>query len=48
MYFKTLNYLLSRNRYNNMNENEIVDLIQNNCYKIEQGLSEIINYYESV
>ena len=48
MYFKTFNYLLSRNGYNNMNENEIVDLIQNNCYKIVQSLSEIINYYESV
>ena len=48
MYFKTFNYLLSRNGYNNMNENEIVDVVQNNCYKIVQSLSEIINYYESV
>ena len=48
MYFKTFNYLLARNGYNNMNENEIVDLIQNNCYNIVQMLSEIINYYESV
>ena len=48
MYFKTFNYLLSRNGYNNMNENEIVDVIQINCYKIVQSLSEIINYYESV
>ena len=48
MYFKTFNYLLSRNGYNNMNENEIGDLIQNNCYKIVQSISDIINYYESV
>ena len=48
MYFKTFNYLFSRNGYNNMNENEIVDVIQANCYKIVQSLSEIINYYESV
>ena len=48
MYFKTFNYLLSRNGYNNMNENEIIDLIQNNCYIIVQNLSEIINYYELV
>ena len=48
MYFKTFNYLLSRNGYDNMNENEIVDLVQNNCYNIVQSLSEIINYYESV
>ena len=48
IYFKTFNYLLARNGYNNMNENEIVDLIQNNCYNIVQMLSEIINYYESV
>ena len=48
MYFKTFNYLLSRNGYNNMNENEIVNLIQNNCYAIVQNLSDIINYYESV
>jgi hypothetical protein len=48
MYFKTFNYLLSRNGYNNMSENEIADVIKNNCYKIVQYLSEIINYYESV
>ena len=48
IYFKTFNYLLARNGYNNMNENEIVDLIQNNCYNIVQMLSDIINYYESV
>jgi len=48
MYFKTFNYLLSRNGYNNMNENEIAEVIKNNCYKIVQFLSEIINYYESV
>ena len=48
MYFKTFNYLLSRNGYNNMSENEIADIIKGNCYKIVQSLSEIINYYESV
>jgi len=48
MYFKTFNYLLSRNGYNNMSENEIAEVIKNNCYKIVQYLSEIINYYESV
>ena len=48
MYFKTFNYLLSRNGYNNMNENEIAEIIKKNCYRIVQNLSEIINYYESV
>jgi hypothetical protein len=48
MYFKTFNFLLIRNGYNNINEIEIGDLIQNNCYKIVQRLSDIINYYESV
>ncbi len=48
MYFKTFNCLLVRNGYNNMNENGIGDLIQNNCYKIVQSLSDIINYYESI
>ena len=48
MYFKTFNYLLSRNGYNNMNENEIAEIIKKNCYRIVQNLSEIINYYESI
>ena len=48
MYFKTFNYLLSRNGYNNMDEYEITEIIKKNCYKIVQSLSEIINYYESV
>ena len=43
MYFKTFNFLLMRNGYNNINEIEIGDLIQNNCYKIVQRLSDIIN-----
>ena len=48
MYFKTFNYLLSRNGYNNMNENDIAEVIQNNCYNIVQSLSEIISYYETI
>ena len=48
MYFKTFNFLLSRNGYNNMNENDIAEVIQSNCYNIVQYLSEIIMYYESV
>ena len=48
MYFKTFNFLLSRNGYNNMNENEIAEIIKKNCYRVVQNLSEIINYYESV
>ena len=48
IYFKTFNYILSKNGYDNLNENEIANLINNNCIKIAQYLSEIIVYYEDV
>ena len=48
IYFKTFNYILSRNGFDNLNENEISNLINNNCIKIAQYLSEIIIYYEDV
>ena len=48
IYFKTFNYILSRNGFDNLNENEICNLINNNCIKIAQYLSEIIIYYEEI
>ena len=48
IYFKTFNYILSRNGFDNLNENEICNLINNNCIKIAQYLSEIIIYYEEM
>ena len=48
IYFKTFNYILSKNGYDNLNENEIANLINNNCIKIAQDLSEIIVYYEDI
>ena len=49
IYFKTFNYILAKNGYDKLiNENEISNLINNNCIKIAQYLSEIIIYYEDV
>ena len=48
IYFKTFNFILSRNGFDNLNENEICNLINNNCIKIAQYLSEIIFYYEDI
>ena len=48
IYFKTFNFILSRNGFDNLNENEICNLINNNCIKIAQYLSEIIVYYEDI
>ena len=48
IYFKTFNYILAKNGFDNLNENEISELINNNCIKIAQYLSEIIIYYEDV
>ena len=48
IYFKTFNYILAKNGFDNLNENEISNLINNNCIKIAQYLSEIIIYYEDV
>ena len=48
IYFKTFNYILSRNNFDKLNENEISNLIKNNCIKIAQYLSEIILYYEDI
>ena len=49
IYFKTFNYILAKNGYDKLiNENEISNMINNNCIKIAQYLSEIIIYYEDV
>ena len=48
IYFKTFNYILAKNGFDNLNENEISELINNNCIKIAQYLSEIIIYYEDI
>ena len=48
IYFKTFNFILSRNGFDNLNEKEICNLINSNCIKIAQYLSEIIVYYEDI
>ena len=48
IYFKTFNFILSRNGFDHLNENEIADLLRNNCIRISKYLSEIIIYYEEM
>ena len=48
MYFKTFNYILQRNGLNNLNENEIKNIINQNCCNIVKNISNILNYYKAV
>ena len=48
IYFKTFNYILSRNGLNNLNENEIKDIINQNCCNIVKNISNILNYYKDI
>jgi len=48
MYFKTFNYFLQRNGLNNLNENEIKNIINQNCCNIVKNISIILNYYKAV
>ena len=47
-YFKTFNYILTRNGLNNLNENEIKEIINQNCCNIVKNISNILNYYKAI
>ena len=48
MYFKTFNYILSQNGLYNLNENEIKDIINQNCCNIVKNITIILNYYQFI
>ena len=48
IYFRTFNYILSKNGINNLNENEIKDLINKNCCIIVKYFSSVIDYYKEM
>jgi len=48
IYFKTFNCILSKNKMNNLNENEIKDIINHNCCDITKSISKILNYYKII
>ena len=47
IYFKTFNYILTRNGLNNLNENEIKDLVNQNCCNIVKNITNILEYYKA-
>ena len=48
MYFKTFNYILTKKGLFNCNEEEIVKIINQNCYEIVKNLNVILNFYKSI
>ena len=48
MYFKTFNYILTKKGLINCNEEEIVKIINQNCYEIVKNLNVILNFYKSI
>ena len=48
MYFKNFNYILSRYGFNNLNENDIKNIIYQNCSNISKNISNILNYYKII
>ena len=48
MYFKNFNFILSRTGLNNLNENEIKEIIYQNCTNIAKNITEILNYYKTI
>ena len=48
IYFKTFNCILMKNGFFNLNENQIVQIINGNCYEIVNNLNDILNFYKSV
>ena len=48
IYFKTFNYILTRNGLNNLNESEIKDIINENCCNIVKNISNLLNYYKDI
>ncbi len=47
VYFRTFNYILSRNGLNNLNENEIKDMVNQNCCNIVKNITNILEYYKT-
>ena len=48
IYFKTFNYILTKNGMDNLNENEIKEIINQNCCNIVKNISNILNYYKAL
>ena len=48
IYFKTFNYILTKKGLFNYNEEEIVKIINQNCYEIVKYLNNILNFYKSI
>ena len=48
IYFKTFNYILTKKGLFNCNEEEIVKIINQNCYEIVKNLNVILNFYKSI
>ena len=46
IYFKNFNYILSRSGLNNLNENDIKELIYQNCTSVTKNISNILNHYK--
>ena len=48
IYFKTFNYILEKNGLDNLNENNIKDIINQNCCNIVKNILNILNYYKAI
>ena len=48
IYFKTFNYILTKKGLFNCNEEDIVKIINQNCYEIVKNLNIILNFYKSI
>ena len=48
IYFRTFNYILTKNGLNNLNENEIKEIVNQNCCYIVIKISNILNYYKEL
>ena len=48
MYFKTFNYILTKKGLFNINENEIVEIINQNCREIVKNLNNVLNFYKKI
>ena len=48
IYFKTFNYILSKNGLNNLNENQIKEIVNQNCCNIVKNISNILDYYKTI
>ena len=48
IYFKTFNYILSKNGLNNLNENQIKEIVNQNCCNIVKNISNILEYYKTI